>query len=89
MVVNHFSSKMAINPLFGRFQPPVRVTRDRFESGRGRGSRWRHAQAQAINDFVDQILAIDRKANVVVLGDINDFDFSVQRDRRASWPCAE
>ena len=37
---------------------------------------WRHAQAQVINDFVDEILTVDPKANVVALGDINDFDFS-------------
>jgi predicted extracellular nuclease len=29
-----------------------------------------------VNDFVDEILAADPNANVVVLGDINDFDFS-------------
>ncbi len=29
-----------------------------------------------MNDFVDEILAKDKNANVVVLGDINDFEFS-------------
>jgi hypothetical protein len=29
-----------------------------------------------VNDFVDQILAADRNALVVVLGDLNDFEFS-------------
>jgi predicted extracellular nuclease len=29
-----------------------------------------------VNDFVDEILAADPNANIVVLGDINDFEFS-------------
>ena len=33
-------------------------------------------QAQIVNDFVDAILALDPSANVVVLGDLNDFEFS-------------
>lgn len=64
-VVNHFSSKGGDDPLFGRFQPPVRHTEVA-----------RHQQAQVVNDFVDEILAADPSANVVVLGDINDFEFS-------------
>jgi predicted extracellular nuclease len=64
-IVNHFSSKGGDDPLFGRFQPPVRHTEVA-----------RHQQAQVVNDFVDEILAADPNANVVVLGDINDFDFS-------------
>jgi predicted extracellular nuclease len=36
----------------------------------------RHAQAQVVNDFVDDIVEADPGANVIVLGDINDFDFS-------------
>jgi uncharacterized protein len=65
VVVNHFSSKGGDDPLFGRFQPPVRHTEVA-----------RHQQAQVVNDFVDEILAADASANVVVLGDINDFEFS-------------
>ena len=64
-IVNHFSSKGGDDPLFGRFQPPVRHTEVA-----------RHQQAQVVNDFVDEILAADPNANVVVLGDINDFEFS-------------
>jgi predicted extracellular nuclease len=73
VVVNHLSSKGDDRPLFGHFQPPFRLTE--FESGDPEDG-WRHAQAQAINDFVDEIVAVDEDANVVVLGDINDFDFS-------------
>jgi uncharacterized protein len=65
VVANHFSSKGGDDPLFGRWQPPVRHTETA-----------RHAQAQVVNDFVDQILAAEPNANVIVLGDINDFEFS-------------
>ena len=36
----------------------------------------RHGQAQVVNDFMDQLLAADPDANAIVLGDINDFEFS-------------
>jgi predicted extracellular nuclease len=65
VIANHFNSKGGDQPLFGRFQPPVRSSEVQ-----------RHAQAQVVNNFVDQILALDANANVVVLGDLNDFSFS-------------
>jgi len=65
VIANHFSSKGGDQPLFGRFQPPARSSEVA-----------RHAQAQSVNDFVDDILAADPEANVIVLGDINDFEFS-------------
>jgi uncharacterized protein len=65
VVANHFSSKTADDPLFGRWQPPIRASEPA-----------RHAQAQVVNDFVDQLVAADPRANVIVLGDINDFEFS-------------
>ena len=65
VIANHFSSKGGDQPLFGRFQPPARPTEVA-----------RHAQAQVVNDFVDELLAVDPRANVIVLGDINDFEFS-------------
>jgi predicted extracellular nuclease len=65
VVANHFSSKSDDDPLFGRVQPPVRASEVA-----------RHGQAQAVNDFVDELVAADRRANVIVLGDINDFEFS-------------
>ena len=76
VVANHFSSKGDDRPLFGRFQPPVPPDRVRVAGTDGTEDGWRHAQAQAINDFVDEILAVDQHAHVIVLGDINDFDFS-------------
>jgi len=65
VIANHFSSKGGDEPLFGRFQPPARPTEVA-----------RHAQAESVNDFVDEVLAADPRANVIVLGDINDFEFS-------------
>jgi predicted extracellular nuclease len=65
LITNHFNSKGGDNPLFGRFQPPVRTTEAQ-----------RHQQAQIVNSFADSIVAVDGNANVVVLGDINDFEFS-------------
>jgi predicted extracellular nuclease len=78
VVANHFSSKGDDRPLMSRYQPPWRFTEYRslttdippVEDG------WRHAQAQVVNNFVDEIRAVDPNAHVIVLGDINDFDFS-------------
>jgi uncharacterized protein len=64
-IANHFNSKGGDDPLFGRFQPPNRVTEAQ-----------RHQQAQIVNNFVDSILALDANAKVLVLGDLNDFEFS-------------
>jgi uncharacterized protein len=65
VIANHFSSKSGDEPLFGRFQPPARPSEVA-----------RHAQAQSVNDFVDELIGADPRANVIVLGDINDFEFS-------------
>jgi uncharacterized protein len=64
-IVVHFSSKSDDQPLFGRFQPPTRHSEVA-----------RHGQAQVVADFVDDIRAVDPNAYVIVLGDINDFEFS-------------
>ena len=65
VVVNHFSSKGDDQPLFGPAQPPTRFSEIA-----------RHGQAAIVHDFVADLLAIDAQANVVVLGDVNDFEFS-------------
>jgi predicted extracellular nuclease len=65
VIANHFNSKGGDQPLFGRFQPPQRPSEVQ-----------RHAQAAVVNAFVDSILAGNPNANVIVLGDINDFEFS-------------
>ncbi|EDY43768.1 endonuclease/exonuclease/phosphatase [Streptomyces sp. SPB074] len=65
VVANHFSSKGGDEPLTAERQPPVRASETR-----------RHAQAASVNAFVRQLTALDAKARVVVLGDLNDFEFS-------------
>jgi hypothetical protein len=64
-IANHFVSKGGDDPLFGRWQPPVRSSETQ-----------RTQQATVLRGFVDQILAIDPTTAVVVLGDLNDFDFA-------------
>ena len=76
VVVNHFSSKNGDDPLFGRYQPPVRETEFADPSAAADSDGWRWGQAQVINNFVDSVLAADSNAAVIVLGDINDFHFS-------------
>lgn len=63
VIGNHFTSKGGSTPLFGE-QPPVNG-----------GEIQRIGQADAVNDYVDGLLAQDSAANVVVLGDLNDFEF--------------
>ena len=64
-IANHFASKGGDDALFGKWQQPVRYS----DTGR-------HLQAQEVRSFLDQLLTADARANVVVLGDINDFEFS-------------
>jgi uncharacterized protein len=65
VIANHFNSKGGDQPLFGHFQPPTHGTEVQ-----------RNQQAQLVHDFVAGLEAADRHANVVVLGDFNDFEFS-------------
>jgi len=65
VVANHFNSKGGDDPLYGHWQPPVLYSEVQ-----------RMMQAQAVNDFVDSILVADPLAKVVVLGDLNDFQWS-------------
>jgi predicted extracellular nuclease len=65
VIANHFSSKGGDQPLYARTQPPTRGS----ETKRGQ-------QAAIVNTFVKQIFAVQPTARVVVLGDINDFEFS-------------
>lgn len=65
VIANHFNSKGGDQPLYGPTQPPVRSTETQ-----------RLAQAQAVADFVEELLAINPNANIIVTGDLNDFQFA-------------
>ncbi len=65
LINNHFSSRFGSEPIFGGPQP--------FEQG---GEAAREAQATALNEVVDALLEDDPEANVVVLGDLNTFEFT-------------
>jgi predicted extracellular nuclease len=64
LINNHFSSKGGSTPLFGQVQPPVNGSEDQ-----------RIAQARVVNGFVATLLDQDPDAGVVVLGDLNEFQF--------------
>ncbi|MEO1511463.1 MAG: hypothetical protein AAFU70_05250, partial [Planctomycetota bacterium] len=61
-IVCHFNSKSGDDPLFGSVQPPTEPSRVQ-----------REAQASAVAAFVAEILAADPSADIVLLGDLNDF----------------
>src|SRR5262249_54988522 len=64
VVDNHFTSKGGSAPLLGSDQPP-------FDAGEVQ----RAGQAQAVNTFIDSLLASDPGAKVMVAGDLNEFQF--------------
>ncbi|NUK74750.1 endonuclease/exonuclease/phosphatase family protein [Streptomyces lunaelactis] len=65
VIANHFGSKGGDESLTSHHQPPNRSSEAK-----------RLLQAQAVNAFVKDILKAERHADVLVVGDINDFDFS-------------
>ena len=65
VVANHFASKGGDAPLFGRFQEPYRPS-----------ELQRREQARVVNGWVERLRDAERGARVVVLGDLNDFEFS-------------
>ena len=65
VVANHFASKLGDQNADGRFQYPAQPS-----------ATQRVAQAKAVHTFVGQILRADLTADVVVLGDLNDYQFS-------------
>lgn len=65
VIANHFSSKSGSTPVFGSEQPFIDPPLEN-----------RIKQAQVVNDFIKGILAENSKANVVALGDFNDFEFA-------------
>lgn len=65
VIGNHFASKGGDQPLHGRYQEPSRSSETK-----------RVQQAAEVNTFVKSLLAADKSARVVALGDLNDFAFS-------------
>jgi predicted extracellular nuclease len=65
VIANHFASKGGDQGLTSQYQPPARSSETQ-----------RHLQAKAVHDFTAKILKTQKNADVVALGDINDFEFS-------------
>jgi uncharacterized protein len=65
VVANHFDAKLGDQSADGRFQFPQQSS-----------AAQRAGQAASVHAFVQKILAVRRKADVVVLGDLNDYQFS-------------
>ncbi|MFF3770065.1 endonuclease/exonuclease/phosphatase family protein [Streptomyces sp. NPDC002232] len=65
VIANHFGSKGGDESIVSHHQPPTRSSEAK-----------RLLQAQAVNAFVKDITAVDKQADVLVVGDINDFEFS-------------
>ncbi|MEU4995536.1 endonuclease/exonuclease/phosphatase family protein [Streptomyces sp. NPDC021622] len=65
VVANHFGSKGGDEGLTSHHQPPVRSSEEK-----------RVRQAQAVNSFVRDVRKVHKSADVIVLGDVNDFEFS-------------
>ncbi|MFE7169540.1 endonuclease/exonuclease/phosphatase family protein [Streptomyces sp. NPDC057616] len=65
VIANHLNSKGGDQGLTAQYQPPVRSSETQ-----------RHAQATLVNSFVKNILDVQKNADVIALGDMNDFDFS-------------
>lgn len=66
VIANHWKSKSEDQPLFGRYQPPTLTTETQ-----------RNQQATVVGNFVASLRAVDPNALVIVLGDLNDFEFSM------------
>ena len=72
VVNNHFSSKGGSSPILGVEQPFEARQEDPSVNG---SLDERQAQAQAVKNYVDDILANYPDANIVTLGDLNEFEF--------------
>ncbi len=72
LVNNHFSSKGGSAPILGTEQPFEARQEDPTVNG---SLDERQAQSQAVQDYVNGLLGSDPTANVVVLGDLNEFEF--------------
>ena len=65
VIANHFNSKGGDLPLFGKTQPAVLSSEEQ-----------RVKIAAIVNQFIKDIQSKDRNANIIALGDMNDFEFT-------------
>ena len=65
VIGNHFDAKLGDQNADGRFQYPTQSSQTQ-----------RAGQASVVHHFVEQLLAINARSAVVVLGDLNDYQFS-------------
>ena len=65
VLANHLKSKRFDEKIYGTSHPVIRKSEE-----------VRNPQGKQINNFVKSILNNDPKATVIVLGDMNDFEFS-------------
>ncbi|WP_069771138.1 endonuclease/exonuclease/phosphatase family protein [Streptomyces sp. LUP30] len=65
VIANHLNSKGGDQGLTSQYQPVARSSEVQ-----------RHAQATLVNAFVKSILDVQKNADVIALGDMNDFEFS-------------
>ncbi|MGW0581441.1 endonuclease/exonuclease/phosphatase family protein [Streptomyces sp. NPDC002920] len=65
VIANHLNSKGGDQALHAQYQPVVRSSEVQ-----------RHQQATLVNAFVKGLLKVQKDADVIALGDMNDFEFS-------------
>jgi predicted extracellular nuclease len=65
VIADHFDSKLGDQNQDGRYQYPAQSSQVQ-----------RAGQAQVEHDFIQKLLDVDRSADVVVVGDLNDYQFS-------------
>lgn len=65
VVNNHLTSRFGSTPVFGSVQPFVQA-----------GETERDAQVRALHSYAAHVLAADAEARLIVLGDMNTFEFS-------------
>ncbi|MEY9926764.1 putative extracellular nuclease [Catenulispora sp. GP43] len=65
VIANHFDAKLGDQNQDGRFQFPAQSS-----------ALQRSGQAQVEHDFIQKLLDVDKHADVVSLGDLNDYQFS-------------
>jgi predicted extracellular nuclease len=65
LINNHLTSRYGSTPIFGAIQPFVQA-----------GEKKREAQTRALSSYVARVVAADNGARVIVLGDLNTFEFT-------------